>query len=88
MTLVAEHVSIPGPRNLYVTWVQRPHAGCTAPGTPAPPMLGPDPQVTHSSVRPQLDVGTGSKQPGDTRPQVPVGQLLRFKEVGEGGGQS
>lgn len=46
--------------------------------TPAPPILGPIPELTPSFVREQLDGGTGSEQSTLTRPLVPVGQLRTF----------
>ena len=48
-------------------------------GTPAPPRGTPIPQLTHRFVFPQLDGGTVSEQRGLTRPDVPHGQLPRFR---------
>ena len=72
---------LPGALERCFSLVQRLLAAEAAPGTPAPPILGPIVETTHPSVGQQLDRGTGSEQPVQTRPQVLGGQLPRFSDV-------
>jgi len=78
MTSVAEQDSVPVAFEPSSCLGPKPIAALAAPGTLAPPILGPSTELTHASVWGQLDGSTGSEQSGGTRPFVPVGQLRRF----------